>query len=130
MRRTTLLLAGLLVFLVALPAHAVTITIVNKDAAGQGLNDPTPATPVGGNPGTTIGQQRLNVLQEGRRYLGRHPPRERRHHRLRLFCAALVHVDDGRPRGDVAGLRRVRFRRRSPPGRLVRRGRGEPARGL
>ncbi len=64
MRRATLLLAGLLVFLVALPAHAVTITIVNKDAAGQGLNDPTSVTPVGGNPGTTIGQQRLNVLQK------------------------------------------------------------------
>src|SRR5512147_3080776 len=46
----------------ASPAPAVTITIVNTDAAGQGLNDPTPATPVGGNPGTTIGQQRMNVF--------------------------------------------------------------------
>ena len=62
MRRTTLLLAGLLVILIAIPAHGATITIINKDAAGQGLNDPTPATPVGGNPGTTIGQQRMNVF--------------------------------------------------------------------
>ena len=62
MRRTTSFLAGLLVLLVAFPAGAVTITIVNKDAAGLGLNDPTPAAPVGGNPGTTIGQQRMNVF--------------------------------------------------------------------
>lgn len=39
------------------------ITIVNADAAGTGFNDPTPATPVGGNPGTTLGQQRLNAFQ-------------------------------------------------------------------
>jgi hypothetical protein len=30
---------------------------------GVGLNDPTPVAPVGGNPGTTLGQQRLNVFQ-------------------------------------------------------------------
>ncbi len=39
------------------------ITIVNMDAAGTGLNDPTPAAPVGGNPGTTVGEQRLIVFQ-------------------------------------------------------------------
>ncbi len=43
-------------------ARAATITIVNRNVAGMGLNDPTPAAPVGGNPGTTLGQQRLNVL--------------------------------------------------------------------
>ncbi len=42
---------------------AATITIVNVDGAGEGFNDPTPAAPVGGNPGVTIGQQRLNVFQ-------------------------------------------------------------------
>jgi len=42
---------------------AATITIVNVDAAGEGFNDPTAAAPVGGNPGTTVGQQRLNVFQ-------------------------------------------------------------------
>ncbi len=36
-----------------------TIIINNINAAGVGFNDPTPATPVGGNTGTTIGQQRL-----------------------------------------------------------------------
>jgi hypothetical protein len=39
------------------------LLIRNTNAAGVGFNDPTPVTPVGGNPGTTIGQQRLNVFQ-------------------------------------------------------------------
>jgi hypothetical protein len=42
---------------------AATITIVNGNAAGVGFNDPTPAAPVGGNPGTTLGQQRINAFQ-------------------------------------------------------------------
>lgn len=42
---------------------AATITINNTDGAGEGFNDPTPAAPVGGNPGLTVGQQRLNVFQ-------------------------------------------------------------------
>ena len=44
------------------PARA-TITIVNMDGANEGFNDPTPAAPVGGNSGTTVGQQRLNDFQ-------------------------------------------------------------------
>jgi hypothetical protein len=35
------------------------IFIVNVNASGVGFNDPTPAAPVGGNPGTTLGEQRL-----------------------------------------------------------------------
>ena len=42
---------------------AATITIVNGNSAGVGFNDLTPAVPVGGNPGTTLGQQRLNAFQ-------------------------------------------------------------------
>ena len=42
---------------------AATFVIVNIDGAGEGFNDPTAVAPVGGNPGTTIGQQRLNVFQ-------------------------------------------------------------------
>src|SRR5690349_24995871 len=42
-------------------SHA-TFVIVNVDSPGEGFNDPTPAAPVGGNPGTTVGQQRLNVF--------------------------------------------------------------------
>jgi PA domain-containing protein len=40
-----------------------TITIVNLDGPGEGFNDPTPAAPVGGNAGTTRGQQRLIAFQ-------------------------------------------------------------------
>ncbi|SFB91030.1 PA domain-containing protein [Massilia yuzhufengensis] len=43
---------------------AATITIVNQNAPGIGFNDPTPATPVGGNTGTTLGQQRLIAFQQ------------------------------------------------------------------
>ncbi|MBE0543313.1 MAG: PKD domain-containing protein [Verrucomicrobia bacterium] len=46
----------------ATAASSATITIVNLDGANEGFNDPTPATPVGGNNGTTVGQQRLNVF--------------------------------------------------------------------
>ncbi len=42
---------------------ATTITIVNVDGPGEGFNDPTAVPPVGGNPGTTLGQQRLNAFQ-------------------------------------------------------------------
>lgn len=48
----------------ACAAHAgATITIVNGNAAGEGFNDPTPLAPVGGNAGTTLGQQRLIAFQ-------------------------------------------------------------------
>jgi hypothetical protein len=42
---------------------AATITIVNGDPANVGFNDPTPTAPVGGNPGLTLGAQRLNAFQ-------------------------------------------------------------------
>lgn len=44
-------------------AHAATFQIINLDGPGVGFNDPSPRTPVGGNSGTTLGQQRLNALQ-------------------------------------------------------------------
>ena len=53
-------LAGLLV---AATAHAAVITPLNRDPAGSGLNDPTAAAPVGGNPGNTIGEQRRIAYQ-------------------------------------------------------------------
>jgi hypothetical protein len=37
--------------------------IVNINAPGVGFNDPTPAAPVGGNTGTTLGQQRLIAFE-------------------------------------------------------------------
>jgi hypothetical protein len=48
----------------SVPALAgAVITIVNADGADEGFNDVTPATPVGGNTGTTIGQQRLIAFE-------------------------------------------------------------------
>jgi hypothetical protein len=40
-----------------------TITIQNADTAGVGFNDSTAAAPIGGNNGTTVGQQRLIAFQ-------------------------------------------------------------------
>src|SRR5262245_6479330 len=54
---------GFVVALAAAPVHGATSTIVNLDGPGEGFNDPTPAAPVGGNPGTTVGAQRLYVFQ-------------------------------------------------------------------
>lgn len=44
-------------------AHAAKIDIRSRDPAGIGFNDPTPVAPVGGNPGTTLGEQRWNVYK-------------------------------------------------------------------
>jgi hypothetical protein len=59
--------AGALALVLALgfaaPAQAATITIVNGDGLNEGFNDPTPVAPVGGNPGTTRGAQRLFIFQ-------------------------------------------------------------------
>ncbi len=44
-------------------AWAATLTILNDDAPGEGFNDPTPAAPLPGNPGATLGEQRLNVFE-------------------------------------------------------------------
>lgn len=62
MRRLILVL---FLLVAALHASAGTgkIVIVNIDLPGVGLNDPTPVQPVGGNNGTTRGQQRLNVFE-------------------------------------------------------------------
>ncbi len=44
-------------------ASAATLVLVNIDPPNVGFNDPTPATPVGGNEGTTVGDQRLIAFQ-------------------------------------------------------------------
>jgi hypothetical protein len=46
-----------------LPTGGANITIVNADNNGEGFNDNSPRAPVGGNPGTTLGEQRLNVFE-------------------------------------------------------------------
>ena len=62
--RRILLLTMLLTLAVASVSNATVITILNNDGPGEGFNDPTPLAPVGGNPGTTLGQQRLFVFQK------------------------------------------------------------------
>ncbi len=47
---------------IALSPNSANITIINNDGAGEGFNDPTAATPEGGNNGTTLGAQRLNLF--------------------------------------------------------------------
>lgn len=58
---------GLIVFVTLLvPVQAgatIQIHINNVDPREAGLNDPTPVTPVGGNPGQTLGEQRFKVLE-------------------------------------------------------------------
>ena len=59
-----MILARLLLALaLAADLRAAEFIFTNNDGPGEGLNDPTPASPVGGNPGTTRGAQRLAVLQ-------------------------------------------------------------------
>lgn len=45
-------------------SSAATLVLNNVDPPGVGFNDPTPAAPVGGNTGTTVGQQRLIAYQK------------------------------------------------------------------
>jgi hypothetical protein len=47
----------------SIAAAAATFIVTSRDPANVGFNDPTPVAPVGGNPGTTLGQQRWNVYQ-------------------------------------------------------------------
>jgi hypothetical protein len=62
-RSLAFLALACLVLVPALTASAAaTITIVNVNAPGAGFNDPTPLPPVGGNPGLTLGAQRLNAF--------------------------------------------------------------------
>ena len=44
-------------------ARAATVTVVNLDGAGEGFNDPTVVSAVGGNSATTRGAQRLAAFQ-------------------------------------------------------------------
>src|SRR6266542_528506 len=57
------ILAGFLCLWPSAVLAAAQITILNTNAAGVGFNDPTAATPVGGNTGTTVGEQRLIAFQ-------------------------------------------------------------------
>jgi hypothetical protein len=58
------ILAGFLCLWPPAVLAAAQITILNTNAAGVGFNDPPAATPVGGNTGTTVGEQRLIAFQQ------------------------------------------------------------------
>lgn len=59
----------LLLFFAVSSVNATTITIINNDGVNEGLNDSTPATPIGGNNGVTVGEQRMIVLQHSADFL-------------------------------------------------------------
>lgn len=54
------------------PAPAAAFEFVHAGTAGTGLQDTTPAQPVGGNPGTTLGAQRLEVFRRAGETFGRY----------------------------------------------------------
>lgn len=62
MARAALVVTAVL-FGLMLSSSAATISIINMDSPGEGFNDPTPVVPVGGNPGATLGEQRLYAAQ-------------------------------------------------------------------
>ena len=63
MRILVFALAGIALSAGVVSAGPAQFVIVNINGPGVGFNDPTPAAPVGGNPGTTLGQQRLIAFE-------------------------------------------------------------------
>lgn len=63
MNKRLVLTAALALALSASQAMAADVVPVILDDPGEGYYDPTPAAPVGGNPGTSIGEQRRIVAQ-------------------------------------------------------------------
>jgi hypothetical protein len=62
----TVLFLALAFLTVGLPQSAwakARVIILIGDAEGEGFNDPTPVAPLGGNPGTTLGEQRQIAFQ-------------------------------------------------------------------
>ena len=62
LKRTGICLAA---SLFAAVTQAADVVLVPVDPPGLGLNDPTPVAPLPTNPGTTVGEQRLNAFQAG-----------------------------------------------------------------
>jgi hypothetical protein len=63
-RRAAAVALGLVLASAAVPSvFGATLRVINRDGAEEGFNDPAPVLPVGGNGGTTLGEQRLNVFQ-------------------------------------------------------------------
>ena len=64
--------AGLALIVAGAHAKAATVAIQNADPVGQGLNDPTAFSPIGGNNASTLGAARLTVLNEAAAIWGAH----------------------------------------------------------
>ena len=62
-RRALSLFVLALLAIAGIAGAASTVTVVNLDGPGEGFNEPTPVSPVGGNPGTTLGEQRLIAFE-------------------------------------------------------------------
>jgi hypothetical protein len=61
--KTALAAAALALGVMASPAFSQgKIIVVNGNLPGVGFNDTTPAAPIGGNTGVTLGEQRMNVF--------------------------------------------------------------------
>ncbi len=63
MRILVFALAGIVLSAGVVSAGPAQFVIVNLNAPGVGFNDPTAAVPVGGNTGTTLGEQRLIAFE-------------------------------------------------------------------
>lgn len=82
-----------LAFSLSVSAEAASVVVVNGDDPGVGFNDPTPVAPVGGNTATTLGAQRLAVVQWAADRVGQLlyspvPIAMRVYHDDDLYCAA------------------------------------------
>ncbi len=63
-QKASFFLAAIAIFcLTAVPATAADIVLNIVDPPGVGFNDPTAVAPIGGNPGTTLGEQRRIVFE-------------------------------------------------------------------
>ena len=63
-----LVLSATVAIATAASAAAAQLQIVNTNNPGEGFSDPTPVAPVIGNPGTTLGEQRLNAFAAAAAY--------------------------------------------------------------
>jgi hypothetical protein len=63
--------AALIVACSVSAAQAATVDVINIDEPGIGFNETTPAVPVGGNAGTTLGEQRQIVFAFAADFWGR-----------------------------------------------------------
>ena len=86
-----LIFAGLLILVSAIAASAANIVIVNLDGPGEGFNDPTVVSPVGGNPGTTIGDLGKQIQEKMNLTLNNSFEPERDDQQLKIWIQAAFH---------------------------------------